>query len=327
MSVNEKTCSNTAITSNVIEFKRFGDAKELQIAPRVVNDLLPHQLLIRNYATSVNPIDFKTRQGLGWAAAQNSDKLPMVLGYDVAGEILATGKDVTEFSVGDNVLGFVGFPLTAGAYAQHVVAVADELTRVSDLKNEYSALPLAGLTAYQGLFDIGKLKAGETVLISGASGGVGYIAVQLALNIGVKVIGLASKNNHEKLRALGDITLIDYRDVDALSTLPDVDLWFDLIGGTHAINQLTTAPKVARLVTVPTITKDEICNALSSKISSIEGMLVTKNKEQLSFLSQAVENGDLRLNIAKYVDYKDAIKAHKLAQSGELNGKIVITLD
>jgi len=327
MSVNDQPYKNTTITSDVIEFKNFGNAEELEVTQCVVNELLPHQLLIRNYATSVNPIDFKTRQGLGWAAAQNADKLPMVLGYDVAGEVIAKGTDVSEFSVGDNVLGFVGFPLTAGAYAQHVIAIADELTKVSDHNNAYSALPLAGLTAYQGLFDIGKLKAGETVLISGASGGVGYIAAQLALNIGANVIALASKKNHEKLKALGSMTLIDYTDADAFEALPNIDLWFDLVGGNNAIEQLTAAPKVERLVTVPTITKDEICNVLSTKILSIEGMLVAKNQEQLSFLAKAVENGDLRLNIAKYVDYKNAIEAHNFAESGDLNGKIIITLD
>lgn len=327
MSVNDQSCNNPVNSSDVIEFKSFGSADELEIEQRIIGELLPHQLLIRNYATSVNPIDFKTRQGLGWAAAQNADKLPMVLGYDVAGEVVAKGQEVTEFSLGDNVLGFVGFPLIAGAYAQHVIANSDELTKVSHHDNAYAALPLAGLTAYQGLFDIGKLKAGETILISGASGGVGYLAVQLALNVGAKVIALASQKNHEKLKALGDMILIDYSNHEAFGTLPNIDLWFDLIGGDNAIKQLSAAPKVKRLVTVPTITKDEISDALSKKISAINGMLVNQNKEQLSFLTQAVENGDLCLNIAKYVDYKNAVKAHQLAEFGELNGKIIITLD
>jgi NADPH2:quinone reductase len=310
-----------------VEFEQFGPANELHITTRQIENLLPTQLLVRNYATSINPIDFKTRQGLGWAAQQNADKLPMILGYDVAGEVLAKGDSVTDFAVGDKVIGFVGFPLRAGCYAQYVVAAADELVKVTRHTYASAALPLAGLTAYQGLFDIGQLQKGETVLISGASGGVGYLAVQLALNCGAKVIAVASAKNHEKLNALGDIMIIDYKDIKVFEALPSIDLWFDLVGGDSAIEQLTAAKNVTRVVTVPTLSKDKISDAISGNIESVQGMLVSLNNDQLTFLSQAVEKGELRLNIAKYIGYKNAAVAHQLAESGELNGKIVITLD
>lgn len=324
---NNASKSKTFQSYMAIEFENFGDTDELQVVTRNALELLPNEVRVRNFATSINPIDFKTRQGLGWAAAQNADKLPMILGYDVAGEVIEKGEAVTEFSIGDSVVGFIGFPLKAGAYSQQVIATEQELTKTVKHDNAYAALPLAGLTAYQGLFEIGKLKVGETVLIAGASGGVGYLAVQLALNAGAKVIAVASTTNHKILTDLGDVDVIDYKVLNDFNTLPDVDLWLDLIGGENAISQLTAANSVSRLVTIPTITKDQVCEALASKLSSADGMLVTLSKSQLTILTKAVENGDLRLNIGKYIDYNDAIIAHQLAESGDVNGKIVITLD
>lgn len=332
MSVND--VRNNDLLNNInsknyaaIEFENFGSPDELKIVERCNVKLLPTQIRVRNYATSINPIDFKTRQGLGWAAAQNADKLPMVLGYDVAGEVIEKGEAVTEFDIGDSVVGFVGFPLIAGAYAQHIIATESELSKTISHDNAYAALPLAGLTAYQGLFDIGKLQSGETVLISGASGGVGYLAVQLALNAGANVIAVAGLKNHELLKTLGDVTVIDYKNINNFQTLPDIDLWLDLIGGDNAISQLSAANNVSRLVTIPTITKDQVCETMADKLVSSDGMLVNLNKSQLTILVKAVEKGELRLNIGKYIDYKDAISAHILAESGQLNGKIIITLD
>lgn len=321
MSVNE-----LSHCYRVVDIETFGDAAQLRISTRDTVPLLAHQVLVRNMATSINPIDYKTRQGLGWAAKENADKLPMTLGYDVMGEVVAIGDDVSDFSVGDNVIGFVGFPLQAGAYAQHVYAIENELVKVERQYNALASLPLAGLTAYQGLFDSGKLQSGDTVLISGASGGVGFLAVQLALNAGAKVIALAHVKNHEKLKALGDVTVLDYRDLTALPQLPVINLWFDLVGGENAIEQVLAANDVHRLVTVPTITKEAVHEGVGHKVSAVDGMLVSLNKNQLTILADAVENKALRLNIAKYMDYNDVARAHELAESGQLSGKIVLTL-
>jgi len=328
MSVNELPTNEFLKNYAAVEFEQFGSPKELRIITKNVEAVLSHQILVRNYATSINPIDYKTRLGLGWAAKENADKLPMTLGYDVVGEVIAVGNKINrnDFKVGDSVVGFVGFPLQAGCYAQCVTASPEELVKVARHAYAYAALPLAGLTAYQGLFDIGQLQAGETVLISGASGGVGFLAVQLALKAGAHVIAVASTKNHDKIKALGNVDVIDYQDKTVFETLPTIDLWFDLIGGDCAIEQLTAAKNIKRVVTVPTMSKDKICEMLGHKINSILGMLVNLNNDQLTILSQAVEKGELRLNIAKYIDYKNAATAHELAESGQLSGKIVITL-
>lgn len=310
---------------HAIELARFGDTNELELVSRQHSLLALGQIRVKNFATSINPIDYKTRQGLGWAAQENADKLPMILGYDVVGVVVEVGDGELEFSVGDAVIGFVGFPLQAGCYSEFVIATGDELVKIDRHYNALASLPLAGLTAYQGLFEHGKLMAGEQVLISGASGGVGYLAVQLALNAGAKVIAIAGEANHKKLLALGDVIVMNYVDIDRFKALDNIDLWFDLIGGDSAVAQLSAAPCVQRVVTVPTITRELVCGSVAHKTLSATGMLVHLDKKQLTILARAVENNDLRLNIAKYMDLSQASQAHQLAESAVLSGKIVLT--
>ena len=319
--------SSLPSTFNAVEFSQFGDVEQLALTQVSSVSLAANEIRVKNIATSINPIDFKTRQGLGWAAQENADKLPMILGYDVIGTVVEVGTDVSEFKVDDSVIGFVGFPLKAGCYSEYIIAQSEELVAVARQYNALAGLPLAGLTAYQGLFEHGKLKSGETVLISGASGGVGYLAVQLALNAGANVIAVASKHNHAKLKELGDVTVVDYQQSDAFEELPAIDLWFDLIGGEPAILQLTAANALERLVTVPSVSKDFVCDSVLGKASESTGMLVKGDKAQLTNLVRAVENNSLRLNIAKYMMLSQVQEAHRLAESGTLSGKIVLTMN
>ena len=319
--------SSLPSTFNAVEFSQFGDVEQLVMTQVSPVPLMANEIRVKNIATSINPIDFKTRQGLGWAAQENADKLPMILGYDVVGTVEEIGAEVSEFNVGDSVIGFVGFPVKAGCYSEYIIAQSEELVAVARHYNALAGLPLAGLTAYQGLFEHGKLKSGETVLISGASGGVGYLAVQLALNAGANVIAVAGKHNHAKLQELGDVTVIDYQQSDAFEELPAIDLWFDLIGGEPAILQLTAANALERLVTVPSVSKDFVCDSVLGKASESTGMLVKGDKTQLTNLVRAVENSSLRLNIAKYMMLSQVQEAHRLAESGALSGKIVLTMN
>ncbi|NRA61528.1 MAG: NADP-dependent oxidoreductase [Psychrobium sp.] len=306
---------------------QFGSPAQLQLMRFDRPVLAAGEVLINNIASSINPIDYKTRAGLGWAAAKNGDKLPMVLGYDTLGEVIEVAPDVSDFSVGDKVLGFVGFPLEAGCYAQLVKSSAAQLVKLNNgsVNNDLASLPLAGLTAWQGLFDIGNLQAGETVLISGASGGVGYLALQLAINAGANVVAIASLANQALLQEFANVTFVDYNDISSFQAIGDIDLWFDLIGGDTAIKQLAQVGHIKRLVTLPTMSADVVCQSVAAKVESAQGMLVSNNTNQLANLSAMVENNTLRLNIVKYVDFKQAPLMHAQLESGELRGKIVLT--
>jgi NADPH:quinone reductase len=194
------------------------------------------------------------------------------------------------------------------------------------LNQDIAALPLAGLTAYQGLFEFGQLQAGETVVISAAAGGVGHIAVQLAALHGADVIAVASEKNHSMLRQLGANQVINYNELSQFKSLNDIDLWFDLIGGDAALEQLGLAGNIKRLVTVPTITAPQICSSVAERGCKAQGMLVKPNKNQLTKLVELVENSKLRLNIVKHLDYKQAAQAHLLVEQAKISGKIVLSV-
>ncbi|MDP2562394.1 NADP-dependent oxidoreductase [Psychrobium sp. 1_MG-2023] len=310
---------------NAMAIKEFGAAEVLTLMQLPLPQLDAGQVLVKSNAASINPIDYKTRAGLGWAAQQNADKLPMVLGYDCLGEVVAVADDVEGFNVGDKVLGMVGFPLNAGAYGEYVSVESKDIIKVSgQASSDLAALPLIGLTAMQGLFSHGNLIAGETVVISGASGSVGFLAVQLALAAGANVVALASSVSNPMLEALGDVQVIDYKTPQALSQLSTVNLWFDLVGGVAAISQLELVENVERLVTVPTITASEVCDSVANKGVEGQGMLVSPDINQLTKLVQMVENQQLRLNIAKIIDFKLAANAHQALESGEIKGKVVL---
>jgi NADPH2:quinone reductase len=315
-----KTYSAMAITE-------FGDVNTLKLIDKPLVLPTAGQVLIKLRAAAVNPIDVKTRAGLGWAAQQNADKLPFVTGYDCFGQVVAIGTGVADLDVEDMVVGMVGFPLDAGCYGQYVIAGSDDLVRVDASADiSIAALPLAGLTAYQGLFEFGQLQQGQTVVISAAAGGVGHIAVQLAVMAGANVIAVASEHNHAMLLQLGAAQVINYRELSQFESLTNIDLWFDLIGGDAAIAQLKLVGEVKRLITVPTISAQRICDFLIFKGTVTAGMLVKPDITQLAKLVKLVENTKLRLNIVKYIDFKLAAQAHGLIEQARVSGKIVLTM-
>lgn len=304
---------------------QFGAPEVLQLITCDMPKLESGQLLIKTLAASINPIDYKTRAGLGWAAAQNENNLPFVLGYDCFGIVVGVADGDTQVAVGDKIVAAVGFPLQAGAYGEYVVANSDDVAKVSNHQsNAISALPVAGLTAAQGLFEFGQLQAQETVLISGAAGAVGYLAVQLALDAGAQVIAVASPKDHQRLAQLGDVVLLDYNQLDGFDEIGEVDLWFDLVGGDSAIAQLGRVNVVKRLVTVPTITAAAVNEAAVAKGAQAQGMLISPSVEILRNLVSMVENGKLKLNIAKYMNFKQAALAHLQLENGEIKGKVVL---
>lgn len=310
---------------------QFGEPDVLQLIEKEL--LMPEagKVLIRVISASVNPIDVKTRAGVGWAAQQNAENLPMVPGYDCYGQITAVGStadDVTyRLNVGDYVVGMVGFPLKAGCYGQYVIADAEDLVNlVGEHEPDIAALPVAGLTAWQGLFEHGQLERGERVLISAAAGGVGQLAVQLAVDAGAEVIAVASEKNHDRLLELGVSQVIDYHKPEQFNGLDDIELWFDLIGGEAALDQLARVDRIQRLVTVPTVSAGRVCEFAKAKGCEVQGMLVHRDQPQLTHLVSLLEDHRLHLNVVKRLDFKQAARAHQLLERGQLSGKIILEM-
>ena len=187
-------------------------------------------VIIRNLACGVNPIDWKTCTGGG--AAPHIDHLPFTPGWESAGEVIAVADDVQDFKVGDRVMGLLSFPKPAGCLAQEVLASAQDICHLPDNLEPTigGALGIAGLTAWQALFDKGALLPGQTLLVLGGAGGVGHLAVQIGVVHGAKVWATASPKNHDKLTNMG-ATCIDYHTQKLSDVLSPVDLIVDCVGG------------------------------------------------------------------------------------------------
>ena len=307
-----------------LQITRFGGVDVLQLTEKELPAPAADQVLLEVLLASVNPIDAKTRAGLGWAAQKFKDALPWPPGCDVCGVVGEAVSDVTTFSVGQRVCGMTS---GGGAYASAMLAPAAELLPVP--KNithaQAAALPLAGLTARQGLFEFGQLQAGETVLISAAAGGVGHIAVQLAKQVGATVIATASEANHDFLLKLGADKVVDYHDAEAMAALTgQIDFVFDLVGFDSGLTALSLLKAGGRQVTVPTIAVPAIKAVAETQGKTVSGMLVHQDPDGLAALLALCSAGKLQVHVSKIYPLAEGAKAHQAIESGRTRGKLLL---
>lgn len=285
------------------------------------------EVRIEVVAAGVNPVDWKIREG--YLKDRLPNQLPIIPGWDVAGRIDALGPDVSAWQVGDEVYAYVRKPVIQhGAYAEFVTFDAAHVARKP--KNfsfeEAASVPLAALTAYQSLFDAGKLQPGERVLVHAAAGGVGGFAVQLARAAGALVWGTASEANHVYLKELGADHTIDYHAVGVWEQLkesvPDgMDLIYDCIGGDTFDQSLPLLSTQGRIVS---ILEPNRCQSLIEQGTGAFYVFVEPNGAQLEKLAALAENGKLTTHLAAVLPLEDAARAHELIESLHTRGKIVL---
>lgn len=310
-----------------LQITAFGDPSVLRLNPSLDKVPADGEVRVRICFAGVNPIDAKTRAGLGWAAAQNKDKLPWTPGYDVAGVVEKIGPGVTALAEGDRVCGLVGFPLAAGGYGESVVAREEELVRLEDIGlRQGAALPLAGLTAWQGLFEHGALKAGQRVLILAGAGGVGHLAVQFASAYGAEVVATASRDNHSFLHGLGASRMVDYHDADWVAQVGQVELVLDLVGGESGKAALACVKPGGRLVTVPTISALQIKDAAAGSAIEVLGMLVHPDRQQLSQMLTLLRQGEVQVTVAGEYALAEGALAHQAIEQGHVRGKLLLRM-
>ncbi|WP_367988126.1 NADP-dependent oxidoreductase [Vibrio sp. NTOU-M3] len=309
-----------------IAITQFGNADVLAIQSSPIPEPKAGEVLVKVAFSGVNPIDVKTRAGLGWAASQNKDKLPWVPGYDIAGEVIATGENVAKFQVGECVAGFVGFPLQGGGYSQYVCVAEAELSLVPDsvTLEAAAALPLAGQTAVQAL-DKAAVKEGERVLILAGAGGVGHITVQVAVAAKAEVFTTCSESNLDYMATLG-AHAVNYQFAPVSERVEDADVLIDLIGGDAALDALKCLKDNARVVTVPTLTAELICEKAKLLGFEATGMLVDPSPEQLDTMLYMVSVGILKTEIQQIYPMKDVSLAHQQIETGHTRGKILLDM-
>jgi NADPH:quinone reductase len=287
------------------------------------------EVLVRVRAVGINLVDCVTREhGL---MSTGTKVLPYVVGWDISGEVVALGEGVTAFAIGDEVYGMPRFPNEAKAYSEYITSpVADLALKPRKLTHQEAAgVPLAGLTAWQALFDTAHLQAGQTVFISGGAGGVGHYAIQLAKWKGARVITTTSTRNVEFVRDLGADVVIDYTRQAFTSVIRDIDVVLDTIGGDVLRNSFKVVKHGGLIVSLPLHLGVE---ALGNQLAPQHGVefavvRVHPSGEQMAALAKVADAGRLKTYVDAVFPLKDVAQAHKLSEGGHVRGKLVLTLE
>ena len=303
-----------------IRIHEFGGPDVLRTDNIAVPAPADDEVLVKVYATSINPIDWKIRKGA--SQAKFPVTLPFTLGWDVSGVVEQKGDNVTGFEVGAEVYSRPS-PARNGAYAEYIVIKASEVARKPNTIDHVHAasVPLAGLTAWQGLFEHGKLQKGERVLIHAASGGVGTFAVQFAKWKGAYVIGTTSEKNIDLLKQLGADEVIDYKNEQFDEKLKDVDLVFDMVGSDTQKRSIKVLKNGGRLVTT---VKPEDSQEAKDKNIHVQGYMALSKPADLAQIADLIDNGKIKPVIAKILTLDDAKEAQELSEKGHVAGKIVL---
>jgi len=301
-----------------VRIERYGNEEVVEIAD--VDQPKPGagQVLVKVKAAAVNPVDWKIREGLGEMFGL---KPPLILGCEVAGTVETVGDNVEDFSPGHDVYGYLG--AYSGGYAEYVAAPASEFVRKPKQINfdAAAAVPVGALTASQGIFDHGKLTSGQRILITGASGAVGSMAVQLANVIGAHVIGTGSGRNEEFVRGLGADEFIDYKKGKFEEEVSDVDVVFDTVGSETQDGAFRTLKRGGVLVSTVNPPSEEKAKQFGVKGAMV---MVTPKPDQLAEINRLVETGKLKVRVAKVLPLAEVKKAHQLSASGHVDGKIIL---
>lgn len=305
-----------------IRFARFGGNDVLDAVELDASQPDAGQVLVAVHAASVNPVDYKIRSGLYPAVAE--DRLPYTLGRDVSGVVESCGAQATKFSVGDEVFGIVD--IHGGGYSQRIaVAQAALAAKPAALDHVHAAaIPLAGQTAWQGLFRYGRLERGQSVLIQGGSGGVGHFAIQFAKAKGVRVLATVSTANVEFARALGADVVIDYQTQRFEDHAMDLDMVFDLIGGETRERSWGILRKGGVLVT----TRDAPSQATAEKFGvRALRFTVEADGDELAEIASLANTGKVRPHVEKTFGLDAAASALHVVEQGHSVGKVVLQID
>jgi NADPH:quinone reductase-like Zn-dependent oxidoreductase len=303
-------------TMRAVRVSRFGgpEALEIQNVPKPRPG--PGEALVRVAATGVNPVDWKFREGFF-----KDLPLPFTPGGDFCGTIEELGPETSGFKAGDIVFGCAKG--SVGAEAEYLaVPIKNMALKPRTVEPvEAAGVPLAGMTAWQGLFVHGHLKSGETVLILGASGSVGAFAVQLAKGVGARVIGTASGENVAELRKLGCDEAVDYRTRRFEDAARGVDLVLDLVGGDFQRRAYSTLKRGGRLVS--TVEPPDPALARRRGIAA-EFMVMKVDAAGLRELALKIDAAELKSSVAKVLPLERAAEAEELNRRHEVHGKIVL---
>lgn len=309
-------------TMKAVVMQKFGGPEVLQIAEVSKPIPGPGEVLVAVHGAGVNPVDWKIREG---AFGAKNAKFPMIIGYDVSGVVESVGTGVDAFKPGDEVYSYIAIA-HGGGYAEYVALPAKDVAK-KPAKADFIAaagVPLAGLTAWQALFEQADLKAGQSVLIHGAAGGVGHFAVQFAKAKGAKVYATASASNRDFLTKLGADVVIDYKNEKFEDLAKEMDVILDPIGGDTLARSYDCVKKGGVLVSIVAMPDAAKCKerGISGKV-----FLVHPDARQLTEIAALIDEGKVKPHISETFPLSDAAKAHEKSKTGHTVGKIVLKVN
>jgi NADPH:quinone reductase-like Zn-dependent oxidoreductase len=305
-------------TMKAVRIHRFGGPEQLELETieQPIADV--GEMLVRVQAASVNPVDYKTREGK--FPPIPAEKLPITPGRDIYGEVVSSCDATNGFAVGDKVFAMLG--MFHGGYAEYAVVSSDEAAHPPESLSptEAAAVPLAALTAWQGLFTHGALKAGQKVLIHGGSGGVGHFAVQFAHAKGADVTTTVSGADVDFALSLGADRALDYK-ADRFEGTGPYDLVLDLIGGETQERSWSVLKRGGALISTLTEPSKERAAQLQAK--SLRYM-TEPSGSQLAEIADLIDDGKVTVAVDTIFELRQASRAQEYQESGHPRGKIVI---
>lgn len=305
-----------------VYIEAYGGREQLKYGELPMPEVGEHDVLIEAHAASVNPVDWKIREG--YLRQMLPYHFPLVLGWDVAGVVKQVGSKVQRFKVGDEVF---SRPATErnGTYAEYVAA--DEHLVAMKPKNlsfeEAASIPLAGLTAWEALVELAKVRAGQKVLVHAGAGGVGAYGVQLAKSLGAHVATTVSRNNVEYAKSLGADDVVAYDEADFSAVLRDFDVVFDTMGGEIQQKSFTVLKSGGVIVSI--VSPPDKAEAEKRGVRT-EYFFLQPDGEKLAKLGQLFEQGKMRPVVGAVFPLAETASAHELSETHHARGKIVLSI-
>jgi NADPH:quinone reductase-like Zn-dependent oxidoreductase len=323
-----------------ILYQKYGSPDVLELIEIEKPTPKDNEVLIKIHAASVNPLDWHYLRGTPFPMRFMTGLLKpkcKILGADIAGRVEAVGRNVKQFQPGDEIFGDI-YPFGLGGFAEYVCVpenAALVLKPTSTIFEEAAAVPVAAVTALQGLRDKGQIQPGQKVLINGASGGVGTFAVQIAKSFGAEVTGVCSTSKLEMVRAIGANYIIDYTQEDFTQNGPCYDLIFDAVGNRSVSDYkraLSSRGKcvIAGYSSLLLLLQHMLLGPWISKNSSKKIELmgeVQPNKKDLTFMKVLLEAGKVIPVIDRRYPLSEVTEALRYLEEGHAKGKVVIILE
>jgi NADPH:quinone reductase-like Zn-dependent oxidoreductase len=281
----------------------------------------PGECLVKVEAVGVGPWDAWIRAG------QGEPQLPLTLGSDLSGEIVALGPGVSDLRTGDRVYGITNSQFL-GAYAEYAVASVAMLSKKPATLNyiEASSVPVVAVTAWQALFDHAQLKAGQTVLIHGAAGSVGAYAVQFARRASLRIIASVATDDVSFVRSLGADTVIDYRSQRFEKEVRDADAVIDLVGGDTQTRSFQVLRRGGTLISTVSSPDQQLAKSRGVKAAYF---LVDVTSQRLKEIAALIDAGTLRTHVGAILPLANAREAHLMLERLRPlpKGKMVLSIE